>query len=265
MSSAALSTFSPVAPNAWHAFGGVWRLTVRRFFAPSQWVGLLGFMAIIALPAFAITRAGNQKFFAPQLAVGFYLMFLVPIFSFLAGASAIRDELKPESVDYILTRPVRRPALLVFKFLSHLVCVQIGYLPALGVLVAGAITYDVPNAVAMLPWLLLGQVMAVTAFTGFGFLCGVLTSRFLVIGIFYAGIVEFAAGKIPTQLNRVAMTHQIKMMLQPMLAWGDPKLKPELPVFWCIVVLLTFAVASVGIAATVFSRQELAGARPNEL
>jgi hypothetical protein len=95
-------------------------------------------------------------------------------------------------------------------------------------------------------------------------LSGVLTSRFLVIGIVYAAVVEFAAGKIPTQLNRVAMTHQIQMLLQPMLAWGDPQMKPEQPVFWCIVVLLTFAVFTAGIAAVVFSRQELAGARPHE-
>src|SRR5215510_6022518 len=101
MSSATLPVFAPVTPNAWHAFGGVWRLTVRRFFAPSQWLGLLGLMVIVALPSFAMlskaSAAANQKFFAPQLAVGFYLMFLVPVVAFLTGGSAIRDELKPES------------------------------------------------------------------------------------------------------------------------------------------------------------------------
>jgi ABC-2 type transport system permease protein len=255
---------TPVAPNAWHAFGGVWRLTVRRFFAPSQWLGLAGLMVLIALPAFAIPRAGNPKLFAPQLAVGFYLTFLVPVFAFLTAAGAMRDEMKPESVDYILTRPVRRPAFLGFKFLSHLACVQIGFLPALGVLAASAVYYDVPHALALLPGLLLGQVMAITAFSAFGFLCAVLTGRFLVIGIVYAGVVEYAAGNIPTQLNRIAMTHQVKMLLQPMLAWTNPALKQEQSVFLCMVILLAFAVFMVGVAAAVFSRQELAGARPSE-
>src|SRR6185436_4519237 len=86
-------THPTLAPNAWHAFGGVWRLTGRRLFSPMQLLGLAAFATVIALPAFTIPsggpRGGNLKFFLPQLALGFYLMFLVPILAFLSGAGAI--------------------------------------------------------------------------------------------------------------------------------------------------------------------------------
>lgn len=258
-------TLAPVTPNAWHALGGVWRLTVRRAFAPAQWLGTAALMTIVGLPAFAIPHAGNPKFFAPQLAFGFYLAFLVPTLAFLLGAGAVREEMKAEAVDYVLTRPVGRAPFLLFKFVSHLACVQLGCLPPLAVLVAAGIHHHVPQALALVPWLLLGQVMIITAFSAFGFLSGVLTARFMVIGILYAGIVEFAVSKIPTQLNRIAMTRQLKMMLQPMLAWSDPALKPEQPVWMCIAVLLGLAVSMVAVGAAIFSQRELTGARPSEL
>jgi ABC-2 type transport system permease protein len=262
--SAAPFAAAPLIPNAWHALGGVWRLTVRRFFAPAQLIAMLLLIGIVALPAFAIPRPGNVKQFAAQFAVGFYLALLVPIFAFLSGAAAFRDEMKPESVDYILTRSIRRPAFLLFKFLSHLACTQIAYLPVLAVIIVAAVYHQVPHALALLPWLLLGQLMAITAFSAFGFFSAVLTARYFVIGIAYAAIIEFAAGQIPTQFNRIAMTRQVKMMLQPMLAWTDPKLKPEQSVFLCITVLISISACLLVIAAAVFSRQEFAGARSND-
>ena len=35
---------SPIAPNAWHAFGGIWRLTFRRFLVPGELLGLAHYL-----------------------------------------------------------------------------------------------------------------------------------------------------------------------------------------------------------------------------
>lgn len=252
-----------VAPNVWHAFGGVWRLTVRRLLAPAQLLTVAGLLVLLAVPSLALGKDGDAKFYFDWTA-RFYLTFLVPILSFLTGAGAMRDEMKPVSTDYILTRPVRRPFFLSCKFLSHLACAQVGYLLALGVLVAVGMFRQIPLILPALPWLLLGQVVAITAFTAFGFFCAVLSSRYLVIGLVYAGIVEVAIGNIPTQLNRLSMTHQVKMLLHPMLVLVHPELKAQQPVLTCIVVLAAFAVVMLALAAAVFSLLELAGSRGGE-
>jgi len=254
---------APVVPDAWHAFAGVWRLTFRRWLAPTRWAVTGGLLVALAVPTFAILRDADPKFFS-QWTTGFYLTLLVPVFAFLSGGGAMRDEMKPEAVDFLFTRPMRRSAFVGFKFIAHLACVQLDFLCALLVLVALGVYRHVPIALASLPWLLLGQVCAVTAFVAFGFLCAVLTARHLVVGLIYAGVVEVAVGNIPTQLNRLAMTHQVRTLLHPMLAWTNSTLKADQSLASGITVLLVFSAAAVGAAAVIFAQRELAGARPSD-
>jgi hypothetical protein len=259
-----------VAPNSGHAFGGILRLTVQRFRAPSQWVPLLLALAVLTLLAGAVIRDGRSPQYF-RWASEFYLNFLVPLLAFLSGGGAIRDELKSGAVDYILTRPVRRPAYVVFKFLSHLACIQVQFLLGLGIMLAVGHYRQIPGIWPVLPWLLLGQVIVVTAFSALGFLCGVLTSRFIVIGLFYGAIIEAGIGNIPIALNRLSLTHQVKAMLQPFLPLV-PTVPVPLPVPMVVApgplavtgFLLAYAVVMLAVAAAVFSLQELAGAKPSE-
>jgi len=260
----------PVAPNSGHAFGGILRLTFRRFRAPSQWAPFLIALGVLALLASAVIRDGNTRQYF-RWASEFYLTFLVPLMAFVSGGGAFRDELKSGAVDYILTRPVRRPAFLVFKFLSHLACVQVQFLLGLAVMIGVGYYRHIPGVWPVVPWLLLGQVLIVTAFSSFGLLCGVFTSRYIIIGLFYGGIVELGIGNIPIALNRLSLTHQVKAMLQPFL----PQV-PAVPVPVPLPVVvapdplavtgffLGYAVVMLAVAAAVFSLQELAGAKPSE-
>jgi ABC-2 type transport system permease protein len=263
------STSSPaqitaaVAPSLRNACGGIWRLTFRRFLAPSQWTIPAILLAVLALIAFATVRDGYERLFF-RWTSGFYLTFLVPILAFLSGAGAIRDEMKPATVDYILTRPVRRPAFVVFKFLSHLACLQVVFLLALGVVITVGLYRHIPSLFATLPWLLLGQAVAVTAFAAFGLLCGTITARYLVVGLVYGGIVESAIGRIPTQLNRLSMTHQLRALLEQVLPGFNRALPPTQSPLAIVGLLLIFSAAMLAVAALYFAFQELAGARTNE-
>jgi len=262
-SSSPASLAAPAEPSLRNAFGGIWRLTFRRFLVPSQWTAPAILLAVLVLIAFATVRDGNERLFF-RWTSGFYLTFLVPILAFLSGAGAIRDEMKPATVDYILTRPVRRPAFVVFKFLSHLACLQVGFLLALGAVLAVGGYRHIPSLFAALPWLLLGQAVAVTAFAAFGLLCGAITSRYLVLGLSYAGIVESAIGRVPTQLNRLSMTHQLRALLEQVLPGVNPALPPGQSPLAIVGLLLVFSAAMLAVAALYFAFQELAGARTNE-
>ena len=254
---------APVAPNLRHAFGGIWRLTFRRFLAPSQWTIPAILLAVLVLIAFASIHDGNERLFF-RWTTQFYLTFLVPILAILSGAGAIRDEMKPATVDYVLTRPVRRPAFVVFNFLSHLACLEAGFLLALGAVLAVGVYRQIPALFAALPWLLLGQVVAVAAFAAFGLLCGAITSRYLVVGLVYGGIVESAIGRVPTQLNRLSMTHQLRTLLEQVLPGFNPTLPPAQSPLAIVSLLLVFSAVMLAAAALFFAFQELAGARTND-
>jgi len=50
----------------------------------------------------------------------FVLMTVLPILAFEAGARAVREDLKPGAVDYLITRPIPRWAYVIFKYVGQL-------------------------------------------------------------------------------------------------------------------------------------------------
>lgn len=246
-----------VAPNLANAFGGVWRLTFRRFFLPGHWLTVAVGLAVLGL----LFAGGPRSRSAGQLLdwiVGFYLTFLVPALAFISAGGAMRDEMKASAVDYLLTRPVPRPAFVVFKYVAHMVCTQFDFLIAFGLVLGFAVAGNVPDLATVVPKLLLGQMLLVAAFSAFGFLCGVLTSRYVIVGLAYAGIIEAGVGQIPTQLSRLSMTHQVRDLLT-FLFGGSAPMTSAPSLFGTTGMLLLFGAVTLGAAVALFSFREFAG------
>ena len=254
-----------VAPHAAHALGGIWRLTARRFFTPGYWLMIAGMGALLVI--FSIPTAPNQGEGAPDFlpwAGGFYVCFLLPIFAFISAAGAIRDDFSGGTVDYVLTRPVRRPAFMAFRYLAQMGCTQIDFLFALVVVAAIGAYHHVPDLWSALPVLLLAQVTAVIVFSAFGLLCGTLTSRYVIVGLVYAGIVEVGLGNVPTQINQISLVRQVLGILRPILGPDDGALTraaatATLSTPGIVVLLLAVAAAIVGLSALIFALREFAG------
>ncbi|MEO6004343.1 MAG: ABC transporter permease [Opitutus sp.] len=246
-----------VQPHPGRAFSGVWRLTSRRFFTPGQALLLLGTFVLLGGLSLIRIRYGQVGDFFPWIAQ-FYLGFVIPVMAFISGAAAIRDEMKSGTADYVLTRPVRRSHLVAFKFIAQLVCSQLFYLVVLASLLGLAMAMRVPSIGSAAPRLLIAQVTALTCFSALGFLFGVLSERYLVLGIVYAATVEVGIGRIPTQLSQLSMSHQLGGLLQPL----DPTGSVLAPASAAVVVplLVGYAFVFIGLCAVLFSRREMIGA-----
>src|SRR5687767_14285138 len=59
-----------------------------------------------------------------------YLRFIVPVLGVFYGTSLIADEVEDKTITYLFTRPVRRGAVLVGKYLAYLVCTTLVVLPS---------------------------------------------------------------------------------------------------------------------------------------
>ncbi len=254
-----------VLPNARNAFGGIFRLTLHRHLTLKRWLGVLALLALLALFGMAFEgRTQSTSYFT--WAIGFYLTFVVPMLAFIFAGGAMRDEMKSTSLDYALTRPVKRTTFLFFKYLSHLACAQVDFLLALGVVVGVGVARNAPGLFAEVPSLVLAQLLLVTAFSAFGFLAAVITSRYIVIGLAYAAIVEAAVGQIPTQLNKLSMTRQVRDLFHSLLqadltpaATVAAEAIPDASLWGTSAILLSFTVAMVLAGAVVFSLRELSG------
>ena len=243
-------------PDQWNAFGGVWRLTFRRWLSPGRLLACAGGLAALAGIASATNPKGDATAYFEWFG-GFFLGAALPIFAFLSGAGAMRDDLKPGAVDYLFTRPVRRPVYLAARYLSHLACVELGCLAAFAVLAAVGFHREIPGLAAALPLLLLAQAITVAGFVALGFLCATVVSRYRVAGLIYGGLVEAGAGLIPTQLGRISMTRQIRELLAPLTTTTPgAEAAGALATTLC---LLGFAAVFVAVAAAFFSWKELAG------
>ncbi len=259
MSSATVESFLPprVAPNLARAWGGLWRLTFRRLLLPGHWLLLAIGLAVLTALFAGGSRAGGSDHFI-DWTTNFYVTFLVPVLSFMAAGGVMRDEMKSGTVDYVLTRPIPRPAVLAFKYAAHVICTQIDFLIAFGVVVGFAAAHDVPGLASVAAKFFFGQVLMITAFSAFGFLCATITSRYIVIGLAYGGIIEAGVGQIPTQLSRLSMTHQMRELLAVWL--GRVEAHAASPGVWSTAaIVLAFVVVVLTAAAVIFSLRELAG------
>lgn len=254
------TSYEPVAPNFGHALGGIWRLTFRRVFSPTQLLVLLGLLVLFALLTLLNVRDGRATAFF-DWTTDFYLAALVPITAFLAGGGAIRDDMKGVAVDYILTRPVRRRVYVAAKYLCHLVCVQMLQLLAFGVLVGVGVFRHIPGLADALPRLLLAQGATVAAFLALGYLCGAMTARYLVLGIFYAGIIEVGLGQIPIQLSKLSVLRHVRTIVADLFMASSGSGEGWL---MSLALIGLFVVVWIAAATAIFAVQEFAGQRPKD-
>lgn len=253
-----------VMPHAGHALGGIWRLAVRPFYTPLHWLTLAGMLALLAVFSFAmVPDRGGADAFIPWVA-RFYIGFLVPLLAFVSAGGAIRDDLQPGVIDYLFTRPLRRPHFIAFRFLAHLGAAQINHTCALLVITGLGVYRGIPGLAEALPLLLLGQVLMLVTFSAFGFLAGMVTSRYVIIGLVYGGVVEVALGSVPTALNRLSMSRHVLGVLQPLLGTSTEAAKTAVtttsfsaPV--TVGLLLLIASVLLGLTALLFNLREFHG------
>ncbi|MFT3784483.1 MAG: ABC-2 transporter permease [Nibricoccus sp.] len=255
-------------PTWARAFGGVWRLTYLRYLTPNYLMVVGGLLAALGLLVYSALHTSNpqrlERGFA-EWSVHFYLTMVVPIISFLTAAGLIQDDAKPSTVDYVLTRPIRRYFFVLYRYASLLMCMQVQFLIAIVVLVAVGGARSVPDLADSAPSLIAAQLFAVTAFTAMGFAFGSITSRYVVLGLVYGAIIEIGIGNIPTQLSRLSMLHHVRTVASSVLPFrGRAALAVDsLPT--AIGSLLVFSVVCVALAAVLFALRETAGTKPKDV
>jgi len=60
----------------------------------------------------------------------FFLRFIIPVLGVFYGTALMADEIEDRTITYLFTRPIRRGAVLVGKYLAYLVCTSLVVLPS---------------------------------------------------------------------------------------------------------------------------------------
>jgi ABC-type transport system involved in multi-copper enzyme maturation permease subunit len=142
----------------------------------------------------------------------FYLRFTVPVLGIFYGTSLIADEVEDKTITYLFTRPIRRGAVLVGKYLAYLGCTVFVVLPSvmlvylLVVPMRGSLGASFPDLVKDLALLALGLAVygALFAFIGAKF------KRPLLVGLIFIFGWEQAALALPGYMKKFTIAYYLQ-------------------------------------------------------
>ena len=143
-----------------------------------------------------------------------FLRFIVPVLGVFYGTSLIADEVEDKTITYLFTRPVRRGAVLLGKYLAYLVCTTLVVLP--GVMIVYFLLVPLREIPASFVWLLtdLGLLAAgIAAYGALFALVGALLKRPLVVGLVFAFGWEQLAMLMPGYLRRFTVAYYVQALV----------------------------------------------------
>jgi ABC-2 type transport system permease protein len=194
----------------------------------------------------------------------FYLRFTVPILGVFYGTSLMADEVEDKTITYLFTRPIRRGAVLLGKYLAYLGCTVFVVLPSvmlvylLIVPMQGSLGGSFIDLVKDLALLALGLAVygALFAFIGAKF------KRPLLVGLIFIFGWEQAALAFPGYLKKFTIAYYLQALVPHAmpddnalsLIQGIFRENPPLWVslFWLGAIWITF----LSLAAWVVERRE---------
>jgi ABC-type transport system involved in multi-copper enzyme maturation permease subunit len=140
-----------------------------------------------------------------------FLRFIVPVLGVFYGTSLIADEVEDKTITYLFTRPIRRGAVLIGKYLAYLVCTTLVVLPAVMIVYflivpLAAVPASFGSLLVDLGLLALG----ISAYGALFALVGAVVKRPLVVGLIFAFGWEQVAMVMPGYLKRFTLAYYLQ-------------------------------------------------------
>jgi len=165
------------------------------------------------LPAFRVNdlEVGGSTIFGLMVWV-FYLRFTVPVLGVFYGTALIADEVEDRTITYLFTRPIRRGAVLIGKYLAYLACTVFVVLPSVMVVyflivpARGTLAAGFPSLLLDLGLLGLGLAVYGAVFA----LVGAWFRRPLLMGLLFVFGWEPTVVAIPGYLKRFSVAHYLQ-------------------------------------------------------
>ena len=233
----------------WHL---TWRNQLSWRQSPVLVLHILGLPLLGYLRASSLLSLGGAMLFTIDL----YTYLALPLFCLNGFGGLMRDDLQEDTACYILTRPIRRWQFLIGRYGSQALWTWL-----IATLTYGAFgcTWWILGMANWLPAMLALMIVAIPTVLVYGAisaLLGLLTRKYLVLGLIYGFVIEFGVGQIPTNLNSLSMTNHLKDLLALYPEIGEHLARdPEQP-WLSLSLLLVATLLSLGASCLLFSHRE---------
>jgi len=143
-----------------------------------------------------------------------FVRFIVPVLGVFYGTSLIADEVEDKTITYLFTRPIRRGAVLIGKYLAYLVCTTLVVLPSVMIVYFLLVPLaEVPASFRLLISDLGILALGLAAYGALFAFIGAVMKRPLVVGLIFAFGWEQLALLMPGYLRRFTLAHYLQALV----------------------------------------------------
>jgi len=151
-----------------------------------------------------------------------FLWFIVPVLGVFYGTSLIADEVDDKTITYLFTRPVRRGAIVVGKFLAYLLCTTLVVLPSVMIVYFLMVPLrQVPASFVSLVIDLGVLGLGLAAYGALFALVGAAFKRPLVVGLGFVFGWELVTLILPGYLKRFTLAYYLQTLVPHSMPSND--------------------------------------------
>ena len=218
----------------------------------------LPFILALSLVAARVAIYNIQLF---QLVMVPLFLQVVLIFVTLVNATTlIREEIDDNTLPYLLTRPISKPAIALYKYVGYLVAVLVLLVPPM------ILAYGVTEAyqgfsftvdLDVLAGFLAATVLGSAAYGAFFLFLSVVFRKPLAVGLLFGFLWESVVGNFPGDVPKLSVIHYLKTILRGMIAVGPlSTYRTDLSTLTAVGILVAFSAAMVILSIAVFQQME---------
>lgn len=214
--------FAEEARKAWVVFA----LTLRYLLTTGRGVATAALAAVPLLLAGSLAAARVEDFdilLFQTLMVPLFLQVVLIFVTIVQATALIREEIEDNTLPYLLTRPVSKPAIALYKYTGYLVAVLILLIPPL--IIAYAVTQgyagdSFTSDIDVLAAFLVVTALGAAAYGAFFTFLSVLVRKPLAVGLLFGFVWESIVGSIPGDVPKLSVIHYLRSVLKDMIPVG---------------------------------------------
>ena len=238
-------------------------LTLRYLLGTRRVIAMLllsAFPFILALSLAAARVSAFNIVLFQVLLIPLFLQVVLIFVTLVNATTLIREEIEDNTLPYLLTRPISKPAVVIYKYLGYILAVLVLLVPpivlAYGVTEAyqgSGLTTDLD----VLGGFLVATVVGSVAYGAVFLFISVLVRKPLAVGLLIGFVWESIVGSIPGDVPKLSVIHYLRSVLKGMIAVGPmTTYRSDISAGIAVLILVGFSVAMIVLTVMVFQQME---------
>jgi len=238
-------------------------LTIRYTLSTRRGFAIAGLAAVPVILALSLAVAN-----VPAFDIVLYQILMVPLFlqvvlifvTIVPSTALVREEIEDNTIPYLLTRPVSKPAIAGWKYAGYLATAVALLLPPL------AISYAITQLSAgdplssdldVLYAFSLAAVLGAAAYGAFFLFLSLLVRRPLAVGLLFGFVWESIVSLLPGNVPLLSIIHYLKSIIKGIVPLGPLAGYPtDLSALQASAVLIAFAVGTMVVSMIFIQNME---------